>query len=446
MLVLAIVFAAALVWRVNPWGVLLALPFFAFRRTWAFAAVGMALGLVLAPIGAPKVIATQWVEGEVVVASVPRMRRWGTTFDGIAAGRRWAATVSGAPPLALGDRLRVKALGRPFVTKRIADYAQLRGLEGNLRIHSFEVAARGPWIAQMSDRWRRSFGTFCERYMRKDTAALTEALGMNLDGQLDDVTVNRLRATGTVHIISASGLHVFVLAAFLTWVLSLFPIRRGWQLLILVMLLAVYSLATGSNPPVLRSIFMAVIGLSAYFFGRDRDGLSALAVAGVVYLLYQPLGIFDIGFQLSFLTVAGLILFGPTVEDYPQVMPDYLYRLAKDAVQLSAAAFMVSAPLIAYYFGTVAILTIPANLLITMAVPVVVVGGLVAHLVSGLSLAFGVGLLKLVELCAAYVLAVLGTLGDLSWAQAKVPAFHAGWLILVYGVMFLFWRERYVRP
>lgn len=446
MLVLAIAFAAALVWRVNPWVLLLALPLFALRRTWTFATIGILLGLVLAPRPVPRVEATQWIEGEVVIVSVPRMRPWVTSFDVIADGRRWAANVPDTPPLALGDRLRVRAVGKPFQTKSIADRAQLRGLEGNLQILHFDVTAHGPWIAQMSDRWRRSFGAFCERYMRQDTAALTEALGMNLDGQLDAVTVGRLQATGTIHIISASGLHVFVLAAFLTWVLSHFPIPRWLQLLVLVMLLAVYSLATGSNPPVLRSIFMAVVGLSAYFFGRDRDGLSALAVAGVIYLMYQPLGIFDIGFQLSFLTVAGLILFGPMVEDYPQKMPDYLYRLAKDAFQLSWAAFLVSTPLIAYYFGKVALLAVPANLLITMAVPVVVVGGLLAHLASGLSLALGVGLLKLVELFAAYILAVLGTLGNLPWAQAELPAFHAGWLIVAYGIMAMFWRERYVRP
>lgn len=445
MLALAIGLAAALAWHVSPLTLLFATPFFAFRRTWPFALVGIFLGLCLAPLPVTPIQDRQLVEGELDVASVPRMRPGRIEFDGLAAQRRWSVTVKGKPDIALGDRLVITGVGSPLSVGS-DQYARLQGIEGRLKVVKWSTKERGSWIAQSADRWRRSFSAFCERYMRPDVAALTEALGMNLDGTLDEVTRNRLRATGTVHIVSASGLHVFVIAGFLTWVLSLLPLPRLAQLFILTALLAIYALATGLNAPVIRSIFMAIVGLSAYAFRRDRDGLSSLALAAFLYLLWRPRGIFDIGFQLSFLTVAGLIAFGPTAEDYPRTMPDYLYRLAKDGLRLSWVAFAVSAPLVAYYFGTVSVVALPANLLIAMAVPIVVVGGLLAHAISGVSLALGVGMIKLMEVIGAYVLAVLEGLGNLAWAQFSVPAFPLELLIVIYVVMALSWRERYVRP
>ncbi|MGV3617323.1 MAG: ComEC/Rec2 family competence protein [Fimbriimonas sp.] len=445
LLALAVVLAMALAWRVNPGALVLALPFFAFRRTWPFALAGLLLGLFLAPAPAPQLDGRELVQGEAHVVSVPRVKYANLEFEASAKGRHWSVALPGRPEITLGDRLQITAVALPLPDGR-DDYARLQGIEGRLKVVRWSTLERGSWIARMADGWRRSFSSFCHQYMREDVAVLTEALGMNLDGTLDDATRNRLRATGTVHIVSASGLHVFVLAGFLTWVLSFLPLDRRHQLAMLLGLLTLYAFATGLNPPVLRSIFMAMVGLYAYTLRRDQDPLSALALAAFLYLLWRPRGIFDIGFQLSFLTVGALCIFGPTAEDRPTKMPDYLGRLVADAVRLSWIAFVASAPLVAYHFGTLSVLALPANLAVGLAVPVVVVGGLLAHGLSFVLLALGVGMIKGVEWFGAWIVAVLGALGDLPWAQIHVPALPAPLVALAYGVLILFWRVRIVRP
>lgn len=445
MLALAIALAAALAWRVSPWTILIPLPFFAFRRTWPFALLGLFIGLTLAPEPAKGILDRQAVIGDLDVLSVPRIRPGRLEFEGRAKGHQWAVSMNGAPDVSLGDRLAVTAIGRPLRdgTDR---YAQLQGIEGRLQVVKWSPKEPGLWIAQTADQWRRSFAAFCDRYMRPDVAALTAALGMNLDGTLDDPTRDRLRATGTVHIVSASGLHVFVLAGFLTWILSLLPLPRPAQLLILTLLLSVYALATGLNAPVVRSIFMALVGLGAYLFRRDGDALSSLALAAAIYLVLRPRGIFDVGFQLSFLTVGGLATFGPQGRDYPEGLAPYLLHLAKDGLHLSWIAFVSSAPLVAYYFGTVSLIALPANLLISIAVPFVVVGSLVAHAISDVWLPLGVGIIKLVEYLGGYILTIVQTLGDLPWAQISLPAIPLWILGTAYALLTLTWRERIVRP
>lgn len=445
MLALAIALAAALAWHVAPWSVLACLPFFAFGRTVPFALVGLSLGLWLAPRPAEGIQDREAVLGELDVVSVPRLQSGSLLFDGVAEGRRWSVTMPGHPDVSLGDCLQITGIGRPL-PEASARYASLQGIQGRVTVVRWSTLERGSPLARLSDAWRRSFARFCERYMRPEVAALTEALAVNLDGTLDDATREDLRATGTVHIVSASGLHVYVLAAALTWALSQMPIPRWLQLVALALLLAFYALATGLNAPVMRSIAMALIGLSAYFFRRDGDPLSSLALAAALYLLFRPRGVFDIGFQLSFLTVGGLAAFGPQGRDYPEGLIPYLLHLTKDGVHLSWIAFLSSAPLIAYYFGTVSLIALPANFLIAAAVPFVVVASLLAHLVSGFWLALSVGLIKLVEAVVGYILVVIHGLGGLEWAQVALPAIPVGVLVVVYAALALTWRQRIVHP
>lgn len=228
--------------------------------------------------------------------------------------------------------------------------------------------------------------------------------------------------------------------------LSWMPIPRGAQIIVLAGLLLVYALATGLNPPVVRSALMALVGLVAYKFRRESDPLSALALGAVLYLLWRPNAIYDIGFQLSFLTVGALILFLPPQREAPATAREFALRHSGDAIRLSWAAFVASAPLVAYHFGTVALLSLPANLLVAAVVPVLIVGGLVAHLASFLSMPLGVGLLQILDPLAGWVLWSVDSLGQPKWAVAEVPGFWAGWLPLVYGLGLMTWRQRIVQP
>jgi competence protein ComEC len=441
LLALAAGLIGGLAWLVNPWAALFALPFLAFRRTFPFAAVGLLVGVLLAPRPAPILPSQTPVRGEATVTSVPRVRSGWIEFMATAVGRTWSARLDGCPDVGLGDRLRVIATARPL-RDGTDDYARLQGIEGRLRIARYELVARGPAPARFAETWRRSFAAFCDRWLPPSLASLTQALCLNWDGTLDDPTRDQLRATGTIHIVSASGLHVFVLAGFLMGALSLLPVPRGAQILLLAGLLALYALATGLNAPVVRSALMALVGASAYLVRRDRDPLSALALAAVLYLLFRPRGVFDIGFQLSFVTVAGMVLFGPAEREATASVRS----LTVDALRLSAVAFAASAPLVAYHFGTLSLVALPANLLIALAVSAVVVGGLLAHLLSFLWLPLGVGLLQGVGGLGGWILTVLDALGRPSWAQVNLPAMPAWLVALIYVCAALTYRERYVHP
>jgi competence protein ComEC len=137
-----------------------------------------------------------------------------------------------------------------------------------------------------------------------------------------------------------------------------------------------------------------------------------------------------------------MVLFGPAERE----VSASLRNLAVDAVRLSGVAFAASAPLVAYHFGTLSLVALPANLLIALAVSAVVVGGLLAHLLSFLWLPLGVGLLQVVGGLGGWILTVLDALGRPSWAQVNLPAMPAWLVALIYACAALTYRERYVHP
>lgn len=440
---------AGLGFLVTPWTLTFVLPFVCFRRLVLFCLLGLLLGLALAPRPVASLVSRGVLSSKVRVVGVPRTHLGNVEFDGEVEGHLLQVRIRGNREIAYGEV--GQATGQLKALPDGTDVsARLAGIEGRLYVDQWTTQSPASYPMRLAGRWRGSFDRFVSRWLPPDVAAMVGALCLNLNGDLDRATQNQLRATGTIHLISVSGLHVFVVAVFLTGVLSVMPIPRPWQLALVTLALAFYALTTGLNPPVIRSVVMWVVGASAYFFRRDRDGISALALAAFGFLLWHPRGIFDIGFQLSFVTISGLILFGPTLSsssDLPESAGSFLAQSLRSAVQVSAVAFLASAPLVASYFGSLPVMALPANLLVAGAASPVIVLGLVAHLLSLVWPAAGVGLLTfIVGPLAGWILVVVGWLGSLPFSTVALPAISPWWVGAIYLVMLTFWRERIVQP
>jgi competence protein ComEC len=308
-----------------------------------------------------------------------------------------------------------------------------------------QVVSRGPLLFRLGAEWRASFVQFTTSTLGQKADAAVDALSFNVDAALDPELRQDLQRTGTAHIISASGLHVMIFAVALQFGLARLPIRRHWQLTILILLLLVYAGATGLRPPVFRAVGMALLVLFAYVWRREPDLLSSLGVVGLVYLLLHPKGVADLGFQLSFATVGALGLylepFGEA-EGMWQGLGQKMLQIAK----LSLVATLASAPLVAYYFGIVSVVSVLANLLITAVLLPVIVGALIGWLLWGLLPALSLLLMKfLVEPLTGWILFVIETLGRQPWSAVEFPGFSPWWMALYYGAFILLWRRR-ARP
>lgn len=404
------------------------------------------VGFLLAPVIPRHGIEDRiFYQGPANVASMPSASAEGESCTIETARGRFLLLMQESGSVALGDTLYVTGVVKPL-SEGTESYYLHRRIVGIL------TAARSPAVLEtgwhlwhIAARARLSFERFAERTLGPQEAPILEALCFNVEAGLTDEEREELSRSGTVHIVSASGLHVVVVAWVLTLLFRGLPVPRWSQLVLLAVLLFIYAGAAGLRPPCVRAVLMSLLYASAYLFQREPDNLSALGIAAVPFLLISPESVFDIGFQLSFVTVGGLILFVQHLSIEGSGFWAKLWSLTRVTVRSSFAASLVSAPLVAYHFGFVSLASVPANLLIGAPVVMLVVIGIVGWLLSGILLGPVSWLMSGVAApLIAWIRWTFTTLGGADWSAINVPPFSAFWLIPCYGFMLLVWKP-YVR-
>ena len=261
----------------------------------------------------------------------------------------------------------------------------------------------GRYLPARLSHWMRAQvdALFSERTRGLIAAMLTgERDGMDPQSYTD------LTESGLIHITAVSGLH----CGFLIALLGMLVFRRqrltaflGYPVLLF------YMVMVGCTPSVVRSCVMMGFMLLAPLLDREGDTPTALSGALLVILLANPFAVASVSLQLSFGSVAGILLFSPGISGAlnrlrPKRMPEnrvWDYFVGAVAVSLSVMVFTV--PLCAVYFQTEALASPLANLLVLWMAPVLFAGALAAAVLAGICPALA-GLAVLPEWLARYML------------------------------------------
>jgi len=178
--------------------------------------------------------------------------------------------------------------------------------------------------------------------------------------------LDQFAATGTSHIVAISGYNITVIAAGVAWALQQTGMRKRFSFLLAVAAILGFVFMTGASSAVVRAGVMGILLLVALNIGRIYDVNNALAFSAMLMVFINPQVLhFDIGFQLSFAALLGLVYFTPMIEPYFWWMPAILrpFLLAT----LSAQVFTL--PILLFYFGQVSLIAPIMNVLVLLAVP-----------------------------------------------------------------------------
>lgn len=215
--------------------------------------------------------------------------------------------------------------------------------------------------------------------MHDSTAiAVASTLILGYKADLSNDLLQAYSKTGTIHILSVSGGHVAILYILLAFMLQFLDgYKRGKVLkaVIIILLIWCYALLTGFSPAVNRAALMISMGICGKSYSRYINTLNILAFSAFVLLLYDPFLLRDVGFQLSYLAVAGLIVFQPIIYRWL----DFKNRAAKylwNACSVSIAAQVTTFPLSAFYFHQFPVYFLLSNLLIIAPVVIIMYAGL----------------------------------------------------------------------
>lgn len=205
------------------------------------------------------------------------------------------------------------------------------------------------WSASVSQ-W--ADGIFKDNVKDKNAYGLVKAMLLGRRDDLDKKQVGDYVISGAVHILSVSGMHVaiifFALTFLLGW-LKRWRFGRWVYFAAITMFLGFYALIAGLAPSVQRATFMCLVFVIAEMSGRKQNSMNTLAISGLLILLMDPGAVYDIGFQLSYLAMAGIFLLYEPI--YSLFEPaNRIVRFVWQASALAFAAQLATFPIGVYYF------------------------------------------------------------------------------------------------
>ena len=205
---------------------------------------------------------------------------------------------------------------------------------------------------------------------------LTAILFGQRDRLPEDVQENFQRS-GAGHLMSVSGMHVGLVAGLFLALFRRFRLHGPTWTVVAIILVFGYAYLTGMRPPALRASLMISLGLLAVLWGRERDFPAALSLAALATLLYNPLLLFTVGFQLSYAATLAIYYLYPVLE---RELFFWVPRYLKSLLSVTLAAQLGVLPLMAYHFHQVPAAALFFNLLFLPVMALVVGLGLVGSL------------------------------------------------------------------
>ncbi|MBU2034409.1 MAG: ComEC family competence protein [Candidatus Omnitrophica bacterium] len=183
--------------------------------------------------------------------------------------------------------------------------------------------------------------------------------------------------TGTVHILVVSGFNVGLVGFIMMLCLKILRLPRTLRGYLTIGLLLVYCFLTGSSTPVIRATVMGIMFILAQLLQRDPDIYDSLSLAALFILARNPNQLFDIGFQLSFISVASIVFLYPKFRSLvsPRMLKIKYLRYLIDGLLVSLAAWLGTMGIIAYNFRIFSPITIVANLFIVPAASLITLCG-----------------------------------------------------------------------
>ncbi len=269
--------------------------------------------------------------------------------------------------------------------------------------------------------------------LKQGTSSLLSATFMGDRDALDETTLDNFRNSGAAHLLALSGLHaglVWMIIGLALWPMRLVGMGRMAKLMALALLWC-YVAVSGMAPSVVRAAVMVSMVVASQLLERSNSVVNALLAAAILILVISPEALFDVGFQLSFVAVAGLIVWGAWLNSFT-IRRKWL-RIALSAIGVTMAAMLATSMLSAYYFHKLPLLFLLANIPLSVIFPIFMALGIVWVML----VACGVQLAPLAD--------VLNRLYDaMEWVVASVASapgavisniYLTPWAVVVWMIM-----------
>ena len=254
---------------------------------------------------------------------------------------------------------------------------------------------------------------------------------------IDDTLLSAYSTTGIIHILSVSGSHITLLTIFLLFFAKKLHLPNSIMLLCVFSFLTFYAILCGASAPVLRATIMSLLYLVALYRNELATSRHLLSVVALCFLSINPLLLYDISFQLSFLSTAGLFYLMPILRDKLSFFPPII----ADSFSLTLSAQIFTLPLLSWYFNLISLSSLFSNLIIVPPLELIIILGLLASL-----LCFFIPFISHLLLILASLILKLSNfltllLAKMPFASIYIPSFHLIDALLYYFFIYLLLKK-----
>ncbi|MDP3994780.1 MAG: ComEC/Rec2 family competence protein [bacterium] len=242
-------------------------------------------------------------------------------------------------------------------------------VNGNLKM----VIENRNWLYS----FREKIIAFYQKSLPEPSASLVSGMVLGSKASIPEKFWEDLKNTGTAHVVVASGMNVSIVAGFLMGIMVLF-LPRNRAIPFVLAGIVLYCVLSGLDAPIIRAAVMISVVFLAQETGRVASAWRALVLSAFIMLLVKPLWLVDLGFILSFVATASILLFQKRINNKLTFIPGVL----KEGLSTSLAAQIGVGPILFVTFGQFNILSPVINALILWTVPLITVLGAVGGIIG----------------------------------------------------------------
>lgn len=252
--------------------------------------------------------------------------------------------------------------------------------------------------------------------------------------------------TGTMHLLAASGYNCGVIILIFGWLLRFFTVPRTVSQIILIFIIWIFVLLAGAGPSIIRAAIMITLVLLAYPLKRVVDFFNIILFAILILLIYNPLYLYDVGFQLSFAAVLALTLAMPLVglflpsQNFSAVVNkrsikefiSWMWKWLAGVILVSVISFIGTWPITAYYFNYLSLSAVICNALIAALVLPITAFGIAALSIGSIFPSLAYTLAAAASFFLDAMLAIVHAGGNMELSAISVPSPHPAEIMLYY--------------
>lgn len=265
---------------------------------------------------------------------------------------------------------------------------------------------------------------------------LLNGLVLGVRAGIPEKILQNFKDVGLTHIIAISGMNITIIAGLMMNLFIALGLRRGQAFYAAVGGLILFLLIIGWQASAVRAGIMGFIVLLAEKTGRLSKAARILLLAAVIILMINPQALLgDVGFQLSFLAVLGIMYFDAPLEKFLTKLKVPEFLEIKSSLKMTLAAQILVLPILVYYFGNLSLVAPVANILIVPLLPFVTILGFVIILAGLIWLPLALGLGLVARIFLGWIIWVAQIFARLPGAGIGMGQIDVVWAIIIYMIM-----------